>query len=348
MISVCIITKNEENHLRECLKRIKDTGCEIVVTDTGSNDLSVEVARQFTDNVYTFEWCDDFSAARNFCISKASGDMILMLDTDEYIQCCKIKQLERLLAENPKKVGRIEIENEYISNGVNMISVDKVSRLFDRRYFYYTGRIHEQLTRIDGSCHQCFDAPIRVHHYGYMGDEAYRKAKAERNLSLLMKELEATPKDPYLMYQIGKSYYYVQNYNEAIKFFEMAIEEKIDLRLEYVVDMVVCYGYAMINTNQVQKAMMLEALYEDYSKNADFLFVLALIYMKNGKFDLAVGLFLEATKCATCTVEGVNSFSAFYNIGVIYECLGDKKTALSYYGRCGNYLPAKEGIKRCR
>ena len=92
---------------------------------------------------------------------------------------------------------------------------------------------------------------------------------------------------------------------------------------------------------------MLEALLEDYGKNADFLFVLGLIYMQNAKFDLAVGAFLQATKIATCEVEGVNAWSAYYNIGVIYECLSDTKTACQYYRKCGAYEPAKQGLKRC-
>ena len=150
------------------------------------------------------------------------------------------------------------------------------------------------------------------------------------------------------MYQIGKSYYYMQIYSEAVKYFEMAMDQNLNLKLEYVADMVVIYGYSLINTNQLQKALRLEALFDDYRNNADFLFVLALIFMKNGKFDLAVQLFLQATKCSECSVKGVNSYSAFYNIGVIYECLGDKKTALNYYSKCGNYQPAKEGKKRCR
>ena len=348
MISVCIITKNEEKHLKECLKRIYGKGFEIIVVDTGSTDNSIEVAKKFTDNVYNFEWCDDFSAARNYSIEKASSDYILILDSDEYLEECKIKQLERALEQNPDKTGRILIENEYMSNNSKMISEDRVSRLFVRRYFYYTGRIHEQLTRKNGEDHQTYDANLRVHHCGYMGNEEERKNKAERNLNLLIKEFEENEKDPYIMYQIGKSYYYMQIYNEAVKYFEMAMDQNLNLKLEYVADMVVIYGYSLINTNQLQKALRLEALFDDYRNNADFLFVLALIFMKNGKFDLAVQLFLQATKCSECSVKGVNSYSAFYNIGVIYECLGDKKTALNYYSKCGNYQPAKEGKKRCR
>lgn len=71
-ISVCIITKNEAENLQRCLEALKPYPFEIVVTDTGSEDNSLETAGQFTDHVYEFAWINDFSAARNFCVSHAT------------------------------------------------------------------------------------------------------------------------------------------------------------------------------------------------------------------------------------------------------------------------------------
>ena len=81
-VSVCIIAKNEEKHIEECLKRLMPYGFEIVVTDTGSTDRTVEIAKKYTDNVYFFEWVKDFSAARNFCAEKASMDVLLVYAFD--------------------------------------------------------------------------------------------------------------------------------------------------------------------------------------------------------------------------------------------------------------------------
>jgi len=349
MISVCIITKNEESHLEQCLKHLKPTGFEIVVVDTGSTDNSVEIAKKYTESVYRFEWCDDFSAARNYSIAKASNDIILVLDTDEYLEKYDLRQLEYLIVTNPDKVGRIDIINEYISDGNVMINNDKVTRLFDRRRYHFEGRIHEQIVKIidDGSPNKAYNAPLKIRHYGYVGSEEARKKKASRNISLLKSELEKNPSDPYIMYQIGKSYFYIQDYENAVAYFEKATEIDIDLRLDYVSDLVVTYGYSLMNSGNIEKAMLLEGLYDDFCKNADYLFMLALAFMKNGKFDIAVDLFHQATKCENASVEGVNSYLAFYNIGVIYECLGDKKTAISYYKRCGDFELAKKGIERC-
>ena len=55
-ISVCIIAKNEERFIEDCLKRLKPFGMEIIVTDTGSTDRTKEIAQKYADKVVDFEW----------------------------------------------------------------------------------------------------------------------------------------------------------------------------------------------------------------------------------------------------------------------------------------------------
>ena len=76
-ISICIITKNECNVLKECLERlfphVQNVGHEIVVVDTGSTDDTVGMCRTYTNSIYEFPWIHDFSAARNFAAQKAKN-----------------------------------------------------------------------------------------------------------------------------------------------------------------------------------------------------------------------------------------------------------------------------------
>ena len=349
MLSVCIITKNESTKLKECLKRLAPYGFEIVVVDTGSTDNSKEVALNYTDYVYDFKWCDDFSAARNYAASKATGEYILVLDTDEYIEKLDKSELLRLIHANPGKVGQIHRKNTFFTDGKESKNSDYATRLYSKKLFHFEGRIHEQIMSINPSTHpkQLYILPISVDHDGYLGSIEERNKKAKRNLDLLLLDLKEKGPDPYTLYQIGKSYYYMQQYEESIPYFEQALEFPLDMHLDYVANMIVTYGYALLNLKQTKKALMLEALYEDLCQNADYLFVLGLTYMQNAIFDLAVTCFLQATKITTYEVEGVNSYLAFYNIGVIYECIGDMNSAREYYLKCGFYEPALQGLKRC-
>ncbi len=95
-LSVCMIVKDEEKNLEEVLESVKQFADEIIIVDTGSKDKTKEVALRFTDKVFDFEWCDDFSKARNFSFSKASCDYIMWLDADDFILDKDIAKLQKL------------------------------------------------------------------------------------------------------------------------------------------------------------------------------------------------------------------------------------------------------------
>lgn len=84
-LSICMIIKNEEKTLARCLDSIKGIADELIIVDTGSSDSSIEITKKYTDNVYYFEWCNDFSKARNYSFSKASCEYIMWLDADDVV-----------------------------------------------------------------------------------------------------------------------------------------------------------------------------------------------------------------------------------------------------------------------
>ena len=84
-ITLCMIVKNEEKVLNRCLESIRDLMDEIVIVDTGSTDRTKEIAAKYTDQIYDFEWVNDFSAARNFAFSRATCDYIYSADADEVV-----------------------------------------------------------------------------------------------------------------------------------------------------------------------------------------------------------------------------------------------------------------------
>ena len=84
-ISLCMIVKNEEKTLDRCLSCVAELMDEIIVVDTGSTDRTKEIAARYTDRIYDFAWVDDFSAARNYAFSKATGDYIYSADADEFL-----------------------------------------------------------------------------------------------------------------------------------------------------------------------------------------------------------------------------------------------------------------------
>ena len=342
-ISVCIITKNEAHYLKGCLEKLSQYPFEIVVVDTGSEDDSVEVAKRYTDKVFEYGWHGDFSAARNYSVSCATNDMIMIVDTDEFVQPFDYDAVIKLIEDNSKKVGRINLNNQYTRNDEKHSTMEKLSRVFDRRLYKYEGIVHEQIVAKDGAEFETFEVPVEYLHVGYDGSPEILARKTQRNIELLLQEL-SKKEDPYILYQLGKSFYMQGDYSEALDYFERATGYDLNPALEYVVDLVVSYGYALINTNQTKQALMFENLYEEFSYSADFVFLMGLIYMNNAFFEAAVNEFDKAKSYSSCNLNGVNSFLADYNIGVIFECLGHVEEAIAYYKKCPDYEKALNRI----
>lgn len=345
MLSVCIITKNEKENLERCLRQLCGYGFEIVVVDTGSADGTVQMVKQYTDSIYEFVWCGDFAKAKNFAVSKAKNNMVLVIDSDEYMRSLDLKKLKQQIAGNPKAVGRIERVNQIKQDHEIRENREYINRLFDRRYYHYEGKIHEQLTAKDGSEYTVYYTSIIIDHSGYLLTDQERIIKAQRNICLLKEVLEEDGPDPYILYQLGKSYYLINEYQQASEFFSKALSFDLNPELEFVIDMVECYGYALLNSKKVDQALGLEGVYEQFGGSADFQFLMGLIYMNNELFDRAIEEFLKASRQKESRMKGVNSYLAFYNAGVIYECTGNTEKALELYQKCKEYEPAKKRMK---
>lgn len=98
-LSVCLIVKDEEEVIDRVLKCAVRFADEIIVVDTGSTDETVEIAKKYTDKIYSFKWCDDFSAARNFAFEKADCDYVMWLDADDEVTEEDGQKIRKLISE---------------------------------------------------------------------------------------------------------------------------------------------------------------------------------------------------------------------------------------------------------
>lgn len=144
--SLCMIVKNEEAVLRRCLDSVADLMDEIIIVDTGSTDRTKEIAREYTDKVFDFEWINDFSAARNFAFSKATGDYIYSADADEVLDE-ENRQRFKILKENllPEiEIVQMKYGNQLHFGTVYNFNEEYRPKLFKRvREFQWIEPIHE-------------------------------------------------------------------------------------------------------------------------------------------------------------------------------------------------------------
>lgn len=373
--SFCIITKNEKSNIEKCINALLPYGQEIVVADTGSTDGTVEYLGSLAKSnelikYLEFEWIDDFAAAKNYVIHNASNEYVFVVDSDEFVIDIDMCQLEKLIDTNPKAVGRVNRCNVITNAGTKQENLEWINRIFSKALYRYEGSIHEQLVAINGSEYDCYRAPVRMIHTGYDLCKEQLEVKAYRNIDMLNRELTKLLQDincnniselegikpetnsimgqiPYILYQLGKSFYMMGDYDKAVSYFAEGLIFDLNPKLEYVIDMVETYGYALINSGRAKEALFFEGIYDEFA-SADFHFLMGLIYMNNAMFDNAINEFLKATEYTEVRIVGVNSFSAYYNIGVIYECLGNSNEAEHWYIKSGDYEPALAGLTRIR
>lgn len=343
-ISVCIITKNEAENLQKCLEALKPYPFEIVVTDTGSTDNSLEIARRYTDRVYEFAWINDFSAARNFCISRASHNTILSLDTDEFLRPLDWEALQKALEEHPKSLGAIELFSYFDVEGETKRQVVRLERLFNRRYYQFVNPIHEVLVPTGRMTPSSYDAPVSVDHVGYQGSKEKLREKAERDIALIHSEIEADPENPYLYFQLGQSYMLMRDHENALFWFREAMKRHPMPGADYTLALLCNYAGILLDENQVEEAANVLSYRDSFADNKDFLCLSGRIYLRMGQPLKALPEFVQALNAPKYSLE--NPHAPSYYIGFIYEMFGKQDIARTHYENCGEYPPAVEALKR--
>lgn len=144
MLSVVITAWNEETTLPEAITSVKDLADEVVVVDTESTDKTVQVAKKLGAKVYSHKNTSIVEPVRNFSISKASGDWVLLLDADERVTPELAAEIKRLLANPDADYYRIPrksiIFGKWITSGHWW--PDYVYRLFKKGHVKWFDQIH--------------------------------------------------------------------------------------------------------------------------------------------------------------------------------------------------------------
>ncbi len=224
-LTIALIVKDEEKTLDRCLSSLQPlrdaVESELIITDTGSTDRTVEIAREYTDRILFFKWCDDFAAARNTGVEAAHGEWFLFLDGDEWFE-----NTDELIAFfTSGECDRYGSATYIIRNYANHTGQDymdfnalRLSRM--HLGFRFDHIIHEDFVRM---------LPTRVihdyaHHYGYVyRNETERLAKHNRNVKLLNKALEKDPQDLKMYYHLSQQYFLTEEPALVQKYAELGL-----------------------------------------------------------------------------------------------------------------------------
>ena len=230
-ITLSMIVRNEEKYLRECLESVKDIVGEMVIVDTGSTDGTVLIAKEYGASVYGYEWKDDFSAARNYALSKCTGKWILYMDADERLSKHSAAEIKKIISGDNFTGRRCIVNNLDDFNGKPNFM--RYTRLFPNDpEVKFSGAVHEQIDEsLLAQGYDIIDSGIEIIHVGYNVPGEEIKNKAQRNLNLLLKEYEKN-KSSYNAFQLANTFSILKDYVNARKYYMISVGG-CDLKNEY-------------------------------------------------------------------------------------------------------------------
>ena len=225
-LSLCVICKNEEKKIARCMNSVKGIVDEMIIVDTGSEDRTVEIAKELGAKVFEITWEKDFAKAKNFAIEQATGDWIIFLDADEYFTKESASVLRGFIKEAIKrKKDCIYCDMLNEENG-EVKSIFKTNRVFKNNpQIRYKGRVHERLCREKGDIKGVdFLDQIRIRHDGYSEEVWNAKNKGARNIELLLEELKERPTSSDICYYLMQAYSSTGKWNEAWEYGTKALQ----------------------------------------------------------------------------------------------------------------------------
>ena len=220
-MSLCMIVKNEEACLEKCLMSMQELVSEVVIVDTGSTDRTIEIAQKYHAIIKYYQWENDFAKARNYSLSFATQDWILVLDAYEYLRESYRMLFQSAICEKNVDSYYIKTLSFTEDNSPQSCVINLNHRLFRRdKGFYYKGAIHEQLVT-DQSVNSQF-SEIGFYHTGYLKEVVKAKNKPLRNKAILEELLKKDPNNPFHQFNYANELVQLKRYEEAIEYYNKA------------------------------------------------------------------------------------------------------------------------------
>lgn len=355
-ISLCMIVKNEEHFLEQCLQSVQGLVDEIIIVDTGSTDKTKEIAQKFTAKVFDFQWCDDFSAVRNESLKHATGDWILVLDADETMAERNHAVIKELLSStSPEVSGFILMQRNYFKSmedlsygsfeGINVTAAGgelgfisakgdrytesrdtvgwlptPIVRLFrNEKNASFSGRVHEDVS--PSLLGKIITTAIPIHHFGKINVETWkRKWKLYEQLG---EKKAVEEKDYYAYFELGRQYLSGKNglgkprLEDAKRMFEHSLELKGDFWLSWF-----NLGSVHLILNDPTKAVFCLQKALKYKPDAPQIYLnLGVALVKQKKFDDAERIFWQGIELNPRRAD------LFKDLGLCYLEMGKEREA---------------------
>ncbi len=339
LLSLCMIVKDEADHLPLCLQSAQGLVDEIIVVDTGSTDRTIEIAQSFGATVVQQPWGDDFAAARNVSIQLAKGTWILVLDADEMLLPSCMDALQTLI-QSPELIVVNLLRQEL---GAQQTPYTLLSRLFRRHpQIYFERPYHESIDdRVMALAIQEPQWKIgtlaepAISHKGYQPDLIATRNKSERAARIMARYLADCPNDAYICSKLGALYVSQGQTAKGLALLEQGIQHSVSPAVRYELQFHLGLAYKALN--QVDRARQhyeqaLNTPLPDLLKLAAWINLAALL-IDIGELDQAEVLLIQSLQLQP------DWAIAYYNLGLVHRGRGQFEAAATAYRRALQLQP---------
>jgi len=339
-LSIGMIVKNEEKHLRNCLMHLKPlmdkVESELIIADTGSADNTVAIAREFTKNVLEIEWNNDFSEARNHTLRVAKGEWFMFVDADEYLENIG-DMVEFFKFGEYKNYDAASIERrDYDAAGKNYEIIPLIRLCKITPELEFRGAVHEEFNIADG---KFIRLRTYAKHYGYASndDPDLFMRKLLRNLAILESEYEKDPANLSCIRMIAASHMSLFQRDKAKEYIDKGISLiKHDSKNDFfhVFYKLLCeFYFTGASPEMRQKAIdtvneYLEILNEPSYASIDIYVVKGMAHYNSEEDEDAAEAFMEAYKLLLANERGELKNSEIFVTGYSRYALKNGETPL--------------------
>lgn len=339
-LSVCLIIKDEQHSLERCLASVKNIGNEIIVVDTGSTDDSITIAQDYTNRVYTFDWKNDFSSARNYGLEQAAGDWIFVIDGDEELDQKCLDSFQAILMHPEEEAFLVPINNLPPPSHELLAIPDLQPRLFKNNKGYrYTGSIHEQIIDVMHESHLSANIgiarQIKIYHYGYGEWKPLNRFK--RNLDIVQQAFDVKKDQALRYYHLGIEYYKHGKFTEALEHLCFAFDN-IEPEAACVPELVRAIPVCLYMLNRIPEALdfINDTALRVIPGMEDFFYIKGVMHKDLAQYTESYLSFKHSLAAPASSLHRANKFSlhrdkVYYYLGGLAEYYMDKDNSLLYY-----------------
>lgn len=232
-ISLCMIVRDEERVIGDCLRSAAGYFNQIVIIDTGSTDRTREIIQELRGSVdglknlrlEVFPWTESFSEARNESLKYAKSRWIFWMDADDTLPRASAEAILRGAVSAQPNVAGFVVPVRFVDGGATGgTQVDHVKLFRNLPGVRFEGRIHEQILsslRVTGGQIARLDAVVL--HSGYDTSPAGQAKKRVRDERLLMMDLDERPGHPFVLFNLGMTAHYLGGHAEAVDWLSRSI-----------------------------------------------------------------------------------------------------------------------------